>query len=1380
MLTFDKLRNTVLNKTHVYLPKTPKKQGVLIFVNSPNIDMTKQTIMSKALANSSLYPGYFLDYRYKVKLFGKSVNEKIDTTKIYKEIKEDTFITKTFKNIEAYNLSNTFVDLGQYNSYFNDLRKNRKGILVTDVYLEYLNNLVNNYSAAYSRKIMIFNLDNSTVDYGDPSAYKISEVTEPLQILLLELHRNLENFKTLPYEILLIKGKQSIYINPAVCDDKSFVDLRKNINRFNDTNTSVQDEDSTENSVKTKKEIKIEKIKTHYKDKINIGMTKYNFNGVDLNDELDEKVDDMIDEVVDELDDEELDDDMLQAKIEKEVEEKLNKDIEFITKLKLSTDDIITNNSKASTKRNMLLAEKQAKIKINKTGQTIEEILKESKSKEIVPMKLNINTLNPYMKELKLPNFCKDYNDKLFKKDLINNVNCFKDMRIPAYVLDIKTEDTSTEFDKKETYTIKLETGDRERHTLKFDVPKFVDDSYMYLGGNKKNIISQLVLKPVVKTGPDTVQFCTNYNKIFMRRNGQRISPKLERLKKALELHKGYNSSAKLFFKTGNNNIVNGKYKTNMEFDELASNYMMITMNNKKYAFYFNIEEIKNYIVQNNIKFKEDDNLLPVCIKDGKEVLYLDTDSNKIKGTDLEFADFIIQCTTEAIKDFDIELSQMTSGKRFIYTDCTIMSKRVPTILLLSYLEGFTTTLKKAEINCEFSDKRKQLAPNEKNDKEVIQFADGFLYYDRYPFRNSLLLNAMSLLPTKDYNYADFDNKETYLDIFDQLYGNKMILNAFENFYDLFIDPITREVLEDLNLPTGFSELMLHGNNLLEDNQFVRENNMSLYRLRNNEVVNAVMYQCIADAYSRYRTTAGNKRPEKISVPQDCVIKGLLMLNTVEDYSTLNPILEAEKLRAVSFKGLSGMNMDRAYTLEKRAYDKTMKGIIAMSSPPSGSVGLVRQLAMDANITSARGYLKIADDESELTSTNMFCPSELMTPFCAQYDDSPRVAMVTTQTKHVVPCKGYSTLLITNGADRALGNVISNDFVFKAKEDGKVIDIDNDAGVMIVQYKSGKKDVIETYEKIYKNGGGGFYMINKLTSDLKVGNTFKAGQILASDDKFFQRAGLDESIYRNGVLAKIAMAAGYFTYEDSAMITEKLSKDLATEVAMKETFVLGKNSNVEFFAKRGQHVEVGDPLMIFDESYSDDTINKLLASLSDESRDDVENIGRVPLKAKHSGIIEDVKVYYTVEMDELSPSLQKFINTINAPLIKREKAINKHTKVSDTNIILEPTRKVDAKYGKVKGVDVGEGVLIEFYINHEVDCGIGDKIIQMNALKSVICEIIPKGKEPYSEFRPDEEIGAFLSPISFLARMTGSILVNGWGNKVLIETKRKMKEIYES
>lgn len=65
------------------------------------------------------------------------------------------------------------------------------------------------------------------------------------------------------------------------------------------------------------------------------------------------------------------------------------------------------------------------------------------------------------------------------------------------------------------------------------------------------------------------------------------------------------------------------------------------------------------------------------------------------------------------------------------------------------------------------------------------------------------------------------------------------------------------------------------------------------------------------------------------------------------------------------------------------------------------------------------------------------------------------------------------------------------------------------------------------------------------------------------------------------------------------------------------------------------------------------------------------------------------------------------------------------------------------------------------------------------ATKSIVSNVIPIGKEPYSEFRPNEEIGAFLAPDSILKRMVDSVIQNLFMNKVLIELKRKCEELYK-
>lgn len=66
------------------------------------------------------------------------------------------------------------------------------------------------------------------------------------------------------------------------------------------------------------------------------------------------------------------------------------------------------------------------------------------------------------------------------------------------------------------------------------------------------------------------------------------------------------------------------------------------------------------------------------------------------------------------------------------------------------------------------------------------------------------------------------------------------------------------------------------------------------------------------------------------------------------------------------------------------------------------------------------------------------------------------------------------------------------------------------------------------------------------------------------------------------------------------------------------------------------------------------------------------------------------------------------------------------------------------------------------------------------ALKSIVGEVVPEGYEPYSEFRPDEEVSSLISASAILKRQVPSIVLTLLGNKVIVELKRQLEEIYNS
>src|SRR5699024_7919366 len=133
--------------------------------------------------------------------------------------------------------------------------------------------------------------------------------------------------------------------------------------------------------------------------------------------------------------------------VEEELDKEINKDKDILKDLEILKSSVVADISNpANLKRNKMLAEKQMQIKVNKEGITIDDILKDVKDKTITPKELKVDTLNPHMKKLTLPHFEKEYNKKYLDRDTIAIINFFKSRSVPIYVLDIKKEDTSDQF----------------------------------------------------------------------------------------------------------------------------------------------------------------------------------------------------------------------------------------------------------------------------------------------------------------------------------------------------------------------------------------------------------------------------------------------------------------------------------------------------------------------------------------------------------------------------------------------------------------------------------------------------------------------------------------------------------------------------------------------------------------------------------------------------------------------------------------------------------------------------------------------------------------------------------------------------------------------
>lgn len=1059
-----------------------------------------------------------------------------------------------------------------------------------------------------------------------------------------------------------------------------------------------------------------------------------------------------------------------------DLEEKVNKTVKEELK-----KTIAPTQSAPRLARIEKIKEEMKDLKVGE--KSVQDLAKEAKAKQIDDFEVKTSVINPRMKHIKFSNFEKGYNEKLLEYDMMNILTSFAEKDRPLYLISINKEDISTAIDKIFRYSCVYEDEYGRRHSFSFDVPKFMNDKFMFLNGSDKIFINQIIPLPVTKVAPDQVQISSLYNKIFMTRFGKNVSNKVSKFMKLL----GSLENSSIEFEKGNNLMDNVPYMTSMEYDELSKKFTTITLKNADTVIYLRQDDIRSICESEDLTYDKKDEL-PFAIetdKTGKKSLVcLDVKSGEViydgEDSNMTPIDFIIKHSDD--EKIRSQFKSISGTKKSIYTRAKIMAKDVPVVLLLSFLIGLEPLLVKLKCNHKFSETRTK---EDSTKRGTIQFADGFLSYDLYPYSNSLLLNGFYDIPTEDYNFLDFCSKDIYYDIFMKMFGRRNIGTAFENFQQLFVDSITKEVLEDYNLPTDFIDLVIYANTLLENNTFDKDGDLKNYRIRSNEMLNAHLYKVLSKAYESYRSTADNKNPNKFSIKTNELINNMFDSQVMEEYSNLNPIFEIDRMRATSYKGPGGCNVDKGFKIDKRAYNDSMLGILAQSSPVSANVGISRIMALNPNVTSLRGYLDVGygEDQEKLDQTNLLSGAEMLIPMTATHDDPQRVGMASTQSRHTLAVMDSDVPLFGYGADKVLPKIISDKFAFKAKENGYVHEFNPDLGYMIVRYESGKSEVIDLTDRQSLNTGSGFYINNRLDPIYKtVGQKFSEGDVLAANSQFFEYDELaGEVIYKSGPLARVALIHGSFVYEDSTLVTEKFAQRMASYVDEVKEVRLGKNSNIYAIKSVGDSVNVNDPFIVFDESYEDDYLNQMLSKMNQEEKDKLIEASKNHVKSKWNGKVVDIKIYYTCPKSELSPSLRKVITNYERKIKERlknfeEAGINLKdmTTLNDTADVTVPVN------GKIAGTKMDEfQVLIKFFVQTVDSFSVGDKLSFSTALKGINQSTIPLGLEPYLVSDPSIKIDAFLSISGLMARMTQSASISLALNAVMIGAEKKIKDILE-
>ena len=1337
---------------------------------------------------SEATPEGVLDVRLRRILYRERLRNFKEVKLRVNRIKDECkYIKYTYPTIDKYKNKNIYVDNHIYNKIFtmSETYNRDKAIdLLYALFDRFINNA--NYKS-YTRKTVLIPVNEWASDIPTTSLFEFSKSINPFSMIVRLFKKPKENLNKLA-------GIDFIFIGNNSWFKMKMEDLdMKNLNLFKTNILKIRNNDIVEDNVPEDKE----DIKTRLIGKIE------DLTGIEVNNiSRVHKVDPISPVAAAVKDQPQLviaksatgDTQVVDpTKIEKPTEEKINQSVEAIVDYTKNAEEAEKEMDNSVDLKELILQAKNDQddtFKISATRKArmddlndkfLKEKIANSTIAELVAtedtplqstdLSSKVETIDDEWANLKKPNFEADYNIDADIMKCLHSLSQNKD--IPMSVIDVTVEDRSTSEDSILTYTVHLEDSLGKRHTLRFDMPKIINKRFLRLRGNDKIIPGQLINLPIIKTDEDTVQVVSNYNKIFITRYGQvgkinqstnaliRALTKLKENNYKLEVKDGDAVASPSKIDLGNNAKISAKYELPAEYVELSKIFNKVTTSDGR-VYYFNRDELIHKLEEKKVKVESDQGFMVIGItKDNQAITVPETGVSSALINHLGIHEYAY--------------TFMKPGARMTYSQASILNSKIPLIVVMAYTAGLTGALNAAGVEYNLSEKRPT------NTKNYFRFNDGFLSFnDNYAPDAALLVNGLAVINTQEYSLTDIDTKAMWLDVLDD-FGGRNRADGLDSFANLMMDPITVEVCKTYKLPTDYIEVLAYASSLLTTNKFNRHTDITGNRFRTNERLVHFLYKSLATSYGMYlREIKNNRKDAKMTMKQSAVIDMALADVTTSDLSKLSPLLELESANTVTFKGLSGMNSDRSYSLDKRTYDKTMINKLSMSTGFSATVGINRQSTINMGIESTKGYIKSGGELDRMSDANTLSITEALTPFGTTRDDPFRTAMTFIQTsKHGMRTTEQDPLLVSNGADQALPYLTSDTFAHKAKWNAVVEEITND--YMIIANKSNpkEKEFIDLREKVEKNSDGGFFITIKLDTfkNYKKGDSIKAGDIVAYDkSSYSDTVGVGNLAYNIGTLTKIAIMHTDKGFEDSAIISQDLSKKMASEIVLQVDVLMdAKDIDIQC-VEVGKELHEGEVIMSYRAALEDqdatDIINKMVQkNAGSDSKELMDEIGKIKVKSKVTGKLQDIKVYSTIPTSEMSKSLASFVNKYNGPVDKMKSKLSKlgiDGSQYGTSGVLPPVGKLKHCEGKV---------LVEFYIKYHDKMSVGDKLVYFSALKGVVKEIFPEGKEPYSEYRPEEKVHSFLPVGSINARMVSSVLTLGSINKVLIELDRHVKDI---
>ncbi len=571
------------------------------------------------------------------------------------------------------------------------------------------------------------------------------------------------------------------------------------------------------------------------------------------------------------------------------------------------------------------------------------------------------------MAESSIINFNTEYMEKAFKKDMVRQLVSFGKQGM--YLSKFEEEDISDSNSSVIRYKAAFKDKEGNSHTINFRLPKVDEDGLCKINGTEKRMEMQRINTPICKVSSDTVSLSSNYNKTRVQRNASFSNSFFKYLQRIIKKSDGQLKA------------VIGGYKYSdvilpYEYTILGTHYNGLTTKNIKWSFDY---DNRFSDVPDMVKSLEDKYGV-YCGKVKASYSYID-----IQGVlTLVMPDKTTSKTT-VLNLLNEELTDVKFPSFNEWVNFNVLNAKLPVIFVLSYRFGLSHILEYLNVKYTLHPVRERV--DVKPSDISVRFNDEKLIVKAPTMVMRLILSGLNQFSFKDITFKEMDNKDAYYDLIQSKKLSINYLRGIDDLFELFMDPVTEDVLRQMGEPTNVKDLLIRATVLLSTEDVIEPASAQNFRYRTYERFNAITYNKMSRALAKHRNkTIGSKN--KFSISEFEIMGAVTTDPLFKNVDTLNPMGDLKAIHRYSHLG-DGGRTEESMVIKDRRMPIDGTGIISEASTDSGSVGINAIMSTNPSMQNVRGMCSLNKDVTKLEPTNMMSPLALLTPF-ADNDDVKR------------------------------------------------------------------------------------------------------------------------------------------------------------------------------------------------------------------------------------------------------------------------------------------------------------------------------------------------------------------------------------------------------